>query len=104
MPKCIEIVLRRGCSPVNLLHIFRAPFPKNTSGRPLLYLGKTDRNIMTLLHEHGRYIEKLLYTHLTNCYKIGDMISMTCYLILTSLAPNCKNKHILNATMNNCDC
>ena len=77
MPKCIEIVLRRGCSPVNLLHIFRAPFPKNTSGRPLLYLGKTDRNIMTLLHEHGRHIEKPLYTHLTNCYKIGDMISMT---------------------------
>ena len=77
MPKCIEIVLRRGCSPVNLLHIFKAPFPKNTSGRPLLYLGKTDRNIMTLLHVHGKYIEKLLYTHLTNCQKIGDMISMT---------------------------
>ena len=27
----IEIALRRGCSPVNLLHIFRTPFPKNTS-------------------------------------------------------------------------
>ena len=27
----IEITLRRGCSPVNLLHIFRAPFPRNTS-------------------------------------------------------------------------
>ena len=27
----IEIALRHGCSPVNLLHIFRAPFPKNTS-------------------------------------------------------------------------
>ena len=25
-----------GCSPVNLLHIFRTPFPKNTSGRLLL--------------------------------------------------------------------
>ena len=39
MPKCeftlvfnfIEITLRRGCSRVNLLHIFRAPFPKNAS-------------------------------------------------------------------------
>ena len=27
----IEIALRHGCSPVNLLHIFRTPFPKNTS-------------------------------------------------------------------------
>ena len=43
MPKCdfnkvgllckfIEIILRHGCSPVNLLHIFRTPLPKNTSG------------------------------------------------------------------------
>ena len=28
----IEIALRRGCSPVNLLFIFRIPFLKNTSG------------------------------------------------------------------------
>ena len=27
----IEIALRHGCSPVNLLHIFRIPFLKNTS-------------------------------------------------------------------------
>ena len=31
-----EIKLRYGCSPVNLLHIFRAPFPKNTYGGLLL--------------------------------------------------------------------
>ena len=43
MPKCdfnkvaIEITLRHGCSPVNLLHIFRAPFSKNTSGPLLLF-------------------------------------------------------------------
>ena len=39
MPKCdfnkvasnfIEIQLRHGCSPVNLLHIFRTPLTKNT--------------------------------------------------------------------------
>ena len=28
----IEITLRHGCSPVNLLHIFWTTFPKNTSG------------------------------------------------------------------------
>ena len=28
----IEITLRPECSPVNLLHILRTPFPRNTSG------------------------------------------------------------------------
>ena len=32
----IEIALQYGCSPENLLHIFRTPFPKSTSGRLLL--------------------------------------------------------------------
>ena len=41
MPNCnfnkvacsfIETALRHERSPVNLLHIFRTPFPKNTSG------------------------------------------------------------------------
>ena len=32
----IEITLWQVCSPVNLLHIFRPPFCKNTSGRLLL--------------------------------------------------------------------
>ena len=32
----IEITLRHGCSPINLLHIFRTSFPKNTSGWLLL--------------------------------------------------------------------
>ena len=46
MPKCefkgrlqrnfIEIALRHGCSPVNLLYIFRTPFQKNNSGWLLL--------------------------------------------------------------------
>ena len=31
-----NLTLRHGCSPVNLLHIFRTPFHKNTSGRLLL--------------------------------------------------------------------
>ena len=32
----IEITLRHRCSPVNLLHVFRTPFSKNTSGLLLL--------------------------------------------------------------------
>ena len=34
----IEIALRHGCSPVNLLHIFRTSFPKNVSGWLVLFL------------------------------------------------------------------
>ena len=33
----IEITLQHECSPVNLLHIFRAPFFRNTSGGLLLF-------------------------------------------------------------------
>ena len=29
---CIEIALRHGCSPVNLVHIFGTRFPKKFSG------------------------------------------------------------------------
>ena len=32
----IEIAICHGCSPVNLFHIFRTPFPKNAPGRLLL--------------------------------------------------------------------
>ena len=34
----IKITLRHGCSPVYLLHIFRIPFPKNTSERQFLQI------------------------------------------------------------------
>ena len=50
MPKCdfnkvaisnsVEITLRHGCSPINLLHVFKTPFNKNTSGGLLLFLKK----------------------------------------------------------------
>ena len=41
MPKCdfnkvAEIALWHGCSPVDLLHTFRTPFPRNPSGGLLL--------------------------------------------------------------------
>ena len=34
----IEITLRHGCSPENLLFIFRTPYPKNISGGLLLQI------------------------------------------------------------------
>ena len=36
-------LLLHGCSPVNLLHIFRTPFPRNTSGRLLLYVPRSQQ-------------------------------------------------------------
>ena len=39
----IEITLRHECSQVNLLHMFRTPFTKNTSGRLLLVSGSFPR-------------------------------------------------------------
>ena len=44
MPKCdfnkvaLQLTLRYGCTPVNLVHIFRTPFPTNTSGGLFLVL------------------------------------------------------------------
>ena len=37
----IKIIPRHGCSPLNLLHIFRTPFTKNTSERLFLTSRKT---------------------------------------------------------------
>ena len=42
----IEIILRHGCSLVNLLHIFRTTFTKNTSERLLLF-GLNDYKLNT---------------------------------------------------------
>ena len=43
----IEIALQHGCSPVNVLHIFKTPFLRNTSGRLPLHItsGNDDRKI-----------------------------------------------------------
>ena len=56
LSKFIEITLRHGCSPVDLLHVFRTPFPKNSSGWLLLcnavieeYLGPCQTSITELV-------------------------------------------------------
>ena len=44
----IEITLRHGFSPVNLMHIFRTSFLKNTSGWLLLYYLNSKRHILSI--------------------------------------------------------
>ena len=46
----IEITLRHGYSPVNLLRISRAPFPNNTSRWLLLYLGSCKAFILHIVY------------------------------------------------------
>ena len=45
----INFTLRHGCSPVNLLHIFRTLFSKNTSGGLHLPLKLTSKNVNFLI-------------------------------------------------------
>ena len=43
-----QITFRHGCSPVNIWQIFRAPFPKNTSGRLLKKQPHRNSNILKI--------------------------------------------------------
>ena len=55
----IEIAFRHGCSTINLLHIFRTPFPKNTSCRlPLTLLGSLKFVILKKSQAWNRQIFK----------------------------------------------
>ena len=46
----IKITLQHGCSPVNLLHIFRSPFPKNTSAGLLMFNLESQKQLKTCVN------------------------------------------------------
>ena len=48
----IEILLRQGYSPLNLLHIFGIHFTKNISGRLLLKMQCNARSMFVSYHPH----------------------------------------------------
>ena len=76
----IEIALWHGCSPINLLHIFRRPFPKNTSGGLLLVLlprlgildSTTSADKKTYSIESGGTLAKLGVL-LKSCFVVWDI-------------------------------
>ena len=70
----IEIAFRHGCSPVNLLHIFRTSFPRNTSGRMLLTF-KSWRMKCLIIDEKITIFKTLA-------------LSRVVYLTLLKVAPN----------------
>ena len=58
----IEITLQHGFFPVNLLHIFRTPFPKDTSGRLFLTFP------LDFMNTFQKFSEQAFYRRLTiNC-------------------------------------
>ena len=63
MPKCdfikSEFTLPHECSPLNLLHILRTPFPKNNSGRLLLKSKSEKSNCDVMRHFMISFLEKL---------------------------------------------
>ena len=87
MPKCdfnkVALhTLRHGCSPVNLLHIFRTPFSENTSGRLLLGISQVImkiwariwysrialKNSILQIHQiHLRLYSCLVLSHTASC-------------------------------------
>ena len=80
----------------NLIYRFTCP------GCNEKYIGKTDRNIITRLHEHGSRIDQPLHIHLTNCDKFGDIITMMQLSNMNnSVVPVNRKEHHLNAVMNN---
>ena len=73
----IEITLWHGCSPVNLLHIFSTPFPKNTYGGLHLnarwFATSLDRPITVFFKKQdnmSKFLRKcLIYFHKKCLYK-----------------------------------
>ena len=62
----IEITLPNGCSPVNLLHILRTPFLKNTSEWLLLLVRHP--GLFSMIWENHFYTTSLLNKYLTSKY------------------------------------
>ena len=60
----VGLTLRHGCSPVNLLHLFRTPFLKNTSGQ--LLLNVVSRNINSDILKQSSSIYTLYYINFSS--------------------------------------
>ena len=80
----IDIAFRHRCSPVNLLHIFRTPFLKNTSGRLLLDGAKNMYGIKNgvsnkILSENPKAFFTRCFGHALNL-AVGDMVKNARFL------------------------
>ena len=76
----IEIALRHGCSPANLLHIFRTHFPDNTSGG--LFLKRPD-----LIPNVTSYICSTYF--MKNTINYSKLFTSISHFLLVSLSWQC---------------
>ena len=81
----IETTLRNGCSPVNLLHIFRAPFTENISVETFLYVYEEDFGIhiseITLKYNANIFTQNISWHSLSVAQKY-DLFSRNHYYFL----------------------
>ena len=64
----IEITLRHGCSPLTLLHIFRTPFSKNTTGWLLLIIVGNEPATLLNKKTKNHNVPGLLEPYLFPCF------------------------------------
>ena len=100
--------LRHGCSPVNLVHIFRPPFPKNTSGWLLLpwtLLYTLDSLLLPRKHFHSYqlfydftlFLEHLYY-HLIHLIVIKIKVLLN--LLTARMLKSSKNLYLIIRKLN----
>ena len=66
------------------------------------YVGKTDRNLITRLDEHGTKVDQPIYQHLCNCSAFNDQIMLsTLPDAVTDTTIVSKELHLHNAVINN---
>ena len=66
------------------------------------YVGKTDRNLITRLDEHGTKVDQPMYQHLSNCSAFNDHIilfTLPDAAVDTTIVS--KELHLHNAVINN---
>ena len=91
----IEIKLRHGCSPVNLLHIFRTSFLKNTSGGLLLKLPKFSH--VTYLQDKSGKFTSIKYPLTSDRLEVNVSKNRLTYLLIilqTSWRLQCGSKYV----------
>ena len=77
--KLLKITLQHGCSPVNLRHVLRTSFSKNTSGRLLL-------SLELLFLEEEVFPDRLKIARVTEILKKVDVSKISNYCPISILS------------------
>ena len=87
----IEITFQHGCSPVNLLHISRTPFPRNTTGWLLLLAIWSDvaRDTWDMHCWYPQFLCNAEVTYVTNYFHTGGRF------FITHIIESANNCHII---------